>query len=152
MRTVEIITTLPLYCLLPISNLRRYHHYLWIMSANTFGHHLRNNVPEVLRLALREPVTVVKDGRQIACLVSLAAFAEAGGDVTRLSVAGWSDRAREAHEFGHGTADERVERFVRMILHATHSRSFASILLNGQIVAVVIPPLSPDRMALPSGP
>jgi hypothetical protein len=33
---------------------------------------LRNNVPEVLRLALHEPVTVVKDGRQIACIVSLS--------------------------------------------------------------------------------
>src|SRR5690348_14898054 len=49
------------------------------MSHDAAKHLLRNNVPEVLRLALREPVTVVKDGRQIACIISVPAFAEAGG-------------------------------------------------------------------------
>src|SRR3954447_1602706 len=113
---------------------------------------LRNNVPEVLRLALREPVTVVKDGRQIACIVSVAAFAEAGGDVGRLRVDSWSARAREAHKFGRGERHERVQRFGRVLLHAAHSRSFAPVLLNGRVVAVVIPPLATDRTAPPSGP
>src|SRR3954453_371134 len=113
---------------------------------------LRNNVPEVLRLALREPVTVVKDGRQIACIVSVAAFAGAGGDVGRLGVEAWSARAREAHEFGRGERHERVPGFGRMLLHAAHSRSFPPVLRNGQGWAVVIPPLATDRTALPSGP
>ena len=33
-----------------------------------------------------------------------------------------------------------------------HSRHFASVLLNGQVVAVGIPPLAADRTVLPSGP
>src|SRR5690242_15488446 len=41
------------------------------MSNDKASYLLRNNVPEVLHLALREPVTVVKDGRQIACIVSV---------------------------------------------------------------------------------
>jgi hypothetical protein len=113
---------------------------------------LHNNVPEVLRLALHEPVTVVQDGRQIACIVSLADFAEAGGEVALLDVEPWNERTRAMHEFGHGAADDRVQRFARLILHAAHSRHFAPLMLNGRIVAVVIPPLSPDRTALPSGP
>ena len=109
-------------------------------------------MPEVLRLALREPVTVVKEGQQIACIVSVTAFAEEGGNPARLRVDAWSERAREAHEFGQDDGDARVQRFARMLLHAAHSRSFAPVLLNGQVVAVVIPPLSADRTASPSGP
>jgi hypothetical protein len=121
------------------------------MVSEQSRHLLRNNVPEVLRLALREPVTVVKDGQQIACVVSVAAFTDAGGDVTRLRVDAWSERARSVHEFGEGARHDRVQRFGRMILHAAHSKSFAPVLVNGQIVAVVIPPLSDDRSALPFG-
>jgi hypothetical protein len=115
-------------------------------------HLLRNNVPELLRLALLEPVTVVKDGRQIACIVSLAAFTEAGGNVERAGVGEWSAALREAHELGHGEPDARVQRLCRLIVHAAHSRAFAPLLVNGQVVAVVIPPLAADRTALPSGP
>ncbi len=103
-------------------------------------------------MALHEPVTAVKDGRQIACIVSVAAFAEAGGDVERLGVAHWSDATRADHELGHGEPDVRVQRLCRLIVHAAHARAFAPLLVNGQAVAVVIPPLSADRAALPSGP
>src|SRR5689334_22832611 len=115
-------------------------------------HLLQNNVPEVLKLALHEPVTVVKDGRQIACVVSVAAFTEAGGQVALLGAERWNEQTRAAHEFGHGAADDRVQRFARLVLHAAHSRSFAPLLVNAHVVAVVIPPLSADRTAPPSGP
>jgi hypothetical protein len=113
---------------------------------------LRNNVPEVLRLALREPVTVVKDGRQIACIVSLADFAEAGGELALLGVERWNEQTRAMHEFGQGAADDRVQRFARLVLRAAHSRRFAPLLVNAHIVAVVIPPLASDRTTRPSGP
>jgi hypothetical protein len=113
---------------------------------------LQNNVPEVLRLALQEPVTVVQDGRQVACVISLADFAEAGGEVALLGVEHWNQQTRAMHEFGHGAADDRVQRFARLVLHAARSRRFAPLLVNDHIVAVVIPPLASDRTARPSGP
>ena len=45
-----------------------------------------NNVPEVLQTALQRPVTVIEGERQIACIVSVAYFAEIGGDPEQLVV------------------------------------------------------------------
>ena len=113
---------------------------------------LRNNVPEVLRLPLREPVTAVEGGRQIACIVSVSSFVDAGGSIELLGAGSMSPSLLEAHEFGHGRPDARVQRLCRLIVHAAHTRRFAPVLVNGQIVAVVLPPLSRDHTALPSGP
>src|SRR5690348_7941922 len=135
MRRAAIISTHLKYCLLPISSWERYKRQPQSIMDDPTRNLLRNNVPEMLRLALREPVTVVKDGRQIACIVSLADFAEADGEVTLLGVETWNKQTRAMHEFGQGAADDRVQRFARLVLHAAHSRHFAPLLLNDHIVA-----------------
>jgi hypothetical protein len=112
-----------------------------------------NNVPEVLRAALERPVTVVEGERQIACIVSISYFAEIGGDPERLGVESLGESALTRHEVGSGTPDDRSQRFCRLILHAAHAKTFEPLLVNGQPVAVVVPPpRNRDTSAPPKGP
>jgi hypothetical protein len=112
-----------------------------------------DDVPEVLRLALEGPVTVIEGERQIAWIVSLSYFAEVGGEPERLGVEGFGERTLAGHEMGAGTPDEHSQRFCRLVLHAAHAKAFIPLLVNGQPVAVVVPPLKvSDPNAPPGGP
>jgi hypothetical protein len=112
-----------------------------------------DNVPEVLRLALKGPVTVVEGGRQIAWIVSLPYFAEVSGEPVRLEVEQFSEKTLARLEMGSGSPDERSQRFCRLVLHAVHAKTVAPLLVNGQPMAMVVPPLKVrDPSAPPEGP
>jgi hypothetical protein len=111
-----------------------------------------NNVPEVLRIALEQPVTVVEGERPIACVVSVSYFAEIGGDPERLGVERFGEKTLAGHDMGSGTPDERSQRFCRLVLHASHAKAFVPLLVNGQPVVVVVPPgVNQDPSVPPSG-
>jgi hypothetical protein len=114
---------------------------------------ITDNVPEVLRIALERPVTVVEGERQIACIVSVPYFEEVGGDPEQLGVESLGENALVRHDMGSGSPDERSQRFCRLVMHAAHAKTFEPLLVTGQPVAVVVPlPRNRDPNAPPKGP
>jgi hypothetical protein len=90
---------------------------------------------------------------QIACIVSVSYFSEIGGNPEQLGVERFGGKTMAAHDVGSGTPDERSQRFCRLVLHASHAKTFVPLLVNGQPVAVVVPPLgSREPNAPPEGP
>ena len=114
---------------------------------------ITDNVPEVLRVALERPVTVVEGERQIAFIVSVAMFKKIGGNPERLGVEYLGEDADVRHEVGTGTPYERSQRFGELIMQSAKAKTFEPLLVNGQPVAVIVPPPSDrDPYEPPQGP
>ena len=112
-----------------------------------------NNLPEVLRTALKRPVTVVEGERQIALIVSVTFFEKIGGNSERLGVEYLGEDALSRHEVGSGTPDERSQRLGELIMRSAKAKTFEPLLVNGQPVAVVVPPpIDRDTSEPPEGP
>jgi hypothetical protein len=112
-----------------------------------------NDLPEVLRMALKQPVTVVEGERQIALIVSVAFFEQIGGNPERLGVEYLGEDALSRHEVGSGTPDERSQRLGELVMQSANAKTFEPLLVNGQPVAVVVPPpIDRDTIEPPTGP
>src|SRR5947209_573330 len=115
--------------------------------ANSAAHSMN----ELLQLILTQPVYVSDRTTVIACLVSAQYFTNIGEVLARLGTDGWSADQRLHHEIGQDDPAACYQRFCRLVLHAAHAGQITPLLVNGLIIAVIVPP-GGDGTTPPPGP
>src|SRR5689334_8895553 len=106
---------------------------------------------ELLQIVLEQPVYVSDGTTVIACLVSAQYFTEIGGVLAHLGTDEWSAQLLSQHEIGRDDPEACYQRFCRLVLHAAHAGQITPLLVNGLIIAVIIPP-GGDGTTPPPGP
>jgi hypothetical protein len=114
-------------------------------------HNASQSMRELLQVVLEQPVYVSDGTAIIACLVSAQYFTEIGGVLARFGTEGWSAHQLAQHEIGQDDPDVCYQRFCRLVLHAAHATQIIPLLVNGLIIAVVVPP-GGDGITPPPGP
>src|SRR5690349_16524476 len=95
---------------------------------------------ELLQIVLEQPVYVSDGTTIIACLVSAQYFTDIGGVLARFGTEGWSAQLLAQHEIGQDDPDTCYQRFCRLVLHAAHAGQITPLLVNGIILAIIVPP------------
>src|SRR3954447_5650044 len=110
-----------------------------------------HSMNELLQLILTQPVYVSNGTTVIACLVSAQYFTDIGGVLARFGTDGWSADQRLQHEIGQDDPAACYHRFCRLVLHAGHAGQITPLLVNGLLIAVIVPP-GGDGTQPPPGP
>src|SRR3954464_11172136 len=110
-----------------------------------------HSMGELLQLILTRPVYVSDGTTIIACLVSAQYFTDIGGVLARFGTEEWSAQHLLQHEIGQDDHDACYQRFCRLVLHAAHATQIIPLLVNGLIIAVIVPP-GGDGSTPPPGP